>query len=62
MCIIIKQQIPPPPLNPLEYNSVEFCININTNMITKDVEKIQMRLLALEIIYADYTKEEWLQV
>jgi hypothetical protein len=54
--VVIKQQIPPQPLNALEYNSVEFCININANLITKSMEKPQIRLLALEIIYTGIPK------
>jgi hypothetical protein len=37
----------------MEYNSVKFCININENLNMKDMEKTQMRLLALEIICAE---------
>jgi hypothetical protein len=63
LCVVTAQNTnSPPPPNPLERNSVEFCINLNENLITKYIDKTKMVLLALEIIYTEYPKEEWLQV
>jgi hypothetical protein len=41
---------------------VEFRNNLNENMITKDMDKTKMGLLAPKIIDTEYPKEEWLQV
>lgn len=54
LCVITEQNTnSPPSLNPLERNSVEFCINLNKNLITKYIDKTKMVLLALEIIHAE---------
>jgi hypothetical protein len=43
----------------MEYNSVEFCNNLNEPLTKKDTDKTYMRRFELEIVNTKYPKEQW---